>query len=809
MLHQLRAQDQLLIVGFNHSERAFSQLNREVLRMITLVKISPYQVDSESIQRQSNLLNSRVMIVLKHNIDSDVVSGSVEADRKILKPQWEELDRTLQEWMKQPQNSALRLSLSEQLENFEITVNDMVARHNFQRREQYVTLSQRRTDAIHLIFLIAICFLMLVGLAIVTTSRFIQDRQKMLGIVRDREEKYRRIIETSEEGIWLLDPQGNTIFANKKMAYLLGLTEMELQGMSLWKFFATHAEIHQAQAYFKRLRDGERSPYDLCLTRPDGQAIWLLTNGAPILDEAGQDTGTLCMLTDVTARKQSEQELQVAKQRAEVANQAKSDFLACMSHELRTPLNGILGYAQVLRRSPNLSPQDNNGINIIYQCGSHLLTLINDILDLSKIEAQKLELLPTVLDLSALMQQVVAICCIRAEQKGINFIYVPDPTLPPQIEADEKRLRQVLINLVGNAIKFTEEGSVTLRIDRLERSPTSVLLSFHIIDTGIGIAPDDTQKLFQAFEQVGDRHKQNDGTGLGLVISQRLVQLMGGQIQVNSQLGQGSEFSFCLRFPLSLGTAAPLHYAHEKLDLPRLDSSFIIGYRRLGNQPSDDTRCTILVIDHHWQTQSMLLDLLEPIGFSLLTADNGREGLVQLQARQPDLVITAIAMPEMDGLEFLRQLRHRDDLKHIPVIVSSSLVSPNHRQAAIQQGGNAFLPKPMDSQVLLRLLATHLQLEWVYADPEIGNPELENDRTTQSTSSDLVLPPTKVLLQLLELAERDNIRILREQLKQLIETDQVYSPFATKLDRLAKRFQTEDIETLLQKYLAEGVVNAG
>ena len=221
-----------------------------------------------------------------------------------------------------------------------------------------------------------------------------------------------------------------------------------------------------------------------------------------------------------------------------------------MSHELRTPLNGILGYAQILGRSKALPDKERHGVDVIYQCGSHLLTLINDILDLSKIEARKLELVPNAFHLPAFLQGVVEICRVRAEQKGIDFHYKPDLDLPTGVTADEKRLRQVLINLLGNAIKFTDKGKVTLRVEKVAAASDpgdlpeqSLCLRFVVADTGVGIAPEDVKKLFQAFEQVGAQSRMTEGTGLGLAISQQIVQLMGGQIQVKSQVNVGVIFT--------------------------------------------------------------------------------------------------------------------------------------------------------------------------------------------------------------------------------------------------------------------------
>ncbi|MEM9091121.1 MAG: ATP-binding protein [Cyanobacteria bacterium P01_F01_bin.53] len=514
-------------------------------------------------------------------------------------------------------------------------------------------------------------------------------------------------------------------------------------------------------------------------TRVQGMAAGQLSERVSI--NTGDEIEDLANDFNIMAQKLSDfyQSLQEAKQQAESANQAKSDFLATMNHELRTPLNGILGYAQVLRRSPQLSPQQQDGVKIIHHCGSHLLNLINDILDLSKIEARKLDLIPASLNLPTLLQNVVEMCKVRADRQDIAFLYQPSSRLPKGVNADEKRLRQVLINLLGNAIKFTEQGSVILSVDVIERSETQALLLFQVIDTGPGIAEEDLERLFKSFEQVGDRTKQSEGTGLGLAISQRIVELMGSKIKVKSSLGQGSEFFFTLELPV----------VQDWVEQKSQQDDDILGY--------EGERKTILIVDDRWENRAVIMNLLEPLGFKVLEADNGQVGLEQMQAQQPDLVITDLAMPIMDGFDFLQQLRQSEALKSTKVLVSSASISQSSQQKVVQiQEGDDFLSKPVDLKELLRLLAIHLNLKWIYLEQSV--------ETDQHTVSELIVPTQETLKALLELAQQDNIKVIREKLRELIHQDSHFQTFAEPMLQLTKNFQTEEIESRLQEYLAEG-----
>lgn len=478
-------------------------------------------------------------------------------------------------------------------------------------------------------------------------------------------------------------------------------------------------------------------------------------------------------------------ELQAAKQLADNANQAKSEFLANMSHELRTPLNGILGYAQILNRSKVLPDKERHGVQIIYQCGSHLLTLINDILDISKIEARKLDLAPTAIHLPSFLQGVVEICRVRADQKDIDFIYQPDSDLPEGIEADEKRLRQVLINLLGNAIKFTDNGSVTLKVEVLDPSAniSMLRLKFQIKDTGIGIAEDQLSRLFREFEQVGEQKRQLEGTGLGLAISQKIVGLMGGEIKVKSELGIGSNFFFEVALPIATNWAKQNSVSQGRT---------ILGYE---GSPKH-----ILIVDDRWENRSVLINLLEPIGFSFTEAENGQEGLEKAREKSPDLVITDLAMPIMDGFTLLKQLRDDPELKNLLVIVSSASVAQIDQQMSLEARSNDFLAKPVEAEELFTLVAKHLQLTWKYDETITEVVPTTNNKPVDL--GDLVTPPLADLQILLELAQDGMLKELAETAQKIGQKSDSYQPFIEHIMQLAKKFQTEKIEILIQKYLA-------
>jgi len=498
-----------------------------------------------------------------------------------------------------------------------------------------------------------------------------------------------------------------------------------------------------------------------------------------------EELGFARSLTDLTAlaiaafeRRQVERALQEAKEAAEAANAAKSDFLSNMSHELRTPLNGILGYTQILQRDGNLTVEQRAGLDTIYRCGHHLLNLINDVLDFAKIEAQKLELVPTAFHLGLCLEGLLEICRLRAEQKGLTLRYAPDPRLPVAICSDEKRLRQVLLNLLGNAIKFTEAGEVSLAVTVLDRDDRRCTLRFTVTDTGVGIPADRLAAIFLPFEQTEIGRRKGEGTGLGLAISRHCVEMLGGNLQVESTLGQGSRFWFELSCPLDT-TWQPS---------PNANQPTVVGIQ--GRPP------LVLVVDDNPENRAIVVGLLQPLGCVVEQAEHGLAALDRLAANRPDVMILDLVMPVMDGFEVLRRLRSDPRYRDLPVIVSSASVSAQDRALSLAAGSNAFLPKPIDSDELFEVMEQLLPLTWRRESPSLP-------------PSPVPRPPARGLLalagdrlpQLQDLAHKGRLQALQLVLQELVQENAAAQPL---VDRLLPWIQEFDLESLQAFFTATG-----
>lgn len=611
------------------------------------------------------------------------------------------------------------------------------------------------------------------------------NRRRVERALRQSEKKRRLHIEQTPIAVIECNAQGQISSWNRAAEMIFGYTAQESRGKVAADLLIADGESetpldlsdnfygHGQEAVLSTIKNQTK----------DGEVIICDWYNTLLQNETSQTIGITLMAADVTERIQREREIRIAKEQAEKATRAKSDFLSSMSHELRTPLNGIMGYAQILKRDKTLSRSHKNDLNIIYKSGHHLLTLINDILDLSKIEARKMDLYPTDFELQEFLTGIVALIQMKAEEKGILFKYRTESKSPVGVLADEKRLRQILINLLSNAVKFTDYGQVSLRVTVLESKLNNMQLPtkkirFEINDTGVGMSAEQLKSIFLPFEQVGDTKRRAEGTGLGLAITRQLVGLMGGEVKVKSELGKGSTFWFDLILPVMQA---------ELKELEARSSQQIIAYQ--------GKRRKILVIDDRLENRLVLKHMLKPLGFQIETGENGSECLAKAKSFKPDLILTDLVMPVMSGFEAVKILRQTPDLKDIPIVAISASVFEMDRKQSQIVGCDGFLPKPVEEDKLLEEIEEHLGVEWIYE--EIAEEAI----TVRNEEVESVVPPQEELEQLYELAMLGNIYRIQERAKHLLELDKKYAQFANKLHKLARNFEDEQILTLIQKHL--------
>lgn len=552
----------------------------------------------------------------------------------------------------------------------------------------------------------------------------ITERKQAEIALKASEERYRLLIELMGEGLVVIDHQTKVTYTNPQFQHMTGFTEQELIGVPLESLLSPRGSA-AFQSQFERRKQGASDRYELEWRKKDGGVVSTLISPCPLHDSTGRFIGSFAAISDITEIKRAEQELMTyrdhledlvrertadleqAKEAAETANRAKSAFLANMSHELRTPLNAILGFSALLRQETAITGQHRKNLDIINTSGEHLLTLINDILDMTKIEAGRIEMQPLPFAPAILAQDIIDLMRARAMEKGLQLHLELSPDLPRFVQGEETKVRQVLVNLVGNALKFTQEGGVVLRLGA-ETFPSGLRLLLTIEDTGPGIAPEEQTRIFDPFVQLGEAGAQK-GTGLGLALTRQFVELMGGSISVTSQLGQGS----CFQVELPV---APLTEA----EMPPEPTAL----REISGLEPGQPSYRILVVEDQVENALLLVQLLESAGFQVQTAENGASGIERFREWQPHFIWMDWRMPTMDGLEATRRIRAIKGGDQVKIVaLTASVFAEQHREIHAA-GVDDILDKPYRPDQLFDCLARQLGVRFTYKSdtPEKKEP---------------------------------------------------------------------------------------
>lgn len=518
------------------------------------------------------------------------------------------------------------------------------------------------------------------------------------------------------------------------------------------------------------------------LLHRDGRYRWIVDSNRVVRDTSGEPREIAGVWTDITEHKQEQemkQRLQVKAADAEAANRAKSAFLSAMSHEIRTPMNAILGYAQLMARDPDLGPDARKNLEIIGRSGQHLLGLINDVLDMSKIEAGRTELHPVTFNLSRLLEDMAVMFRLRAEAKSLRFEMSAGGEAVRYVVADEGKVRQVLINLLGNAVKFTQRGYVQLRVNLERRSGEQLWLSASIEDTGPGISDEEQRKLFQPFSQTRLGLTAQEGTGLGLAISRGCAQLMGGDISLSSKPGSGSVFRF--EIPVTQGDAGTA--------MKRSVGRRVVGIRA-GTPPP-----RILVVDDQADNRGWLSKLLTSVGFSVSEASNGEAALRNWESWRPHLILMDLHMPVMDGLEATRRIKADPCGLNTIIVALTASSMDDDRRAALQSGADGFLSKPCWEEELFEKIHTLLGVVFDYA--EVNSPDNESSDGRTSINADRLRQLSRELVEELCCATAaGNKRSLDELILRVRDTD---TGSALALQELADRYDYDSLTKLLEE----------
>jgi PAS domain S-box-containing protein len=564
-----------------------------------------------------------------------------------------------------------------------------------------------------------------VGEMIGTMTIFKQNAIKLIS----SEQKNKSLLDLAGEGIFGLDSSGKFTFLNPMACRLLGVNnQKELIGQYFYNFVSSTEFNKSAHLYKKLMLTLEENLY---LKSQIDRTFPIDYVSTPIYGDNHIISGSVVVFSDITERKKNEDKLKQAIKDANAANHSKSLFLANMSHELRTPLNAILGFTKLLRKSPNLNSQEKENLSTIKNSGRHLLTIINEILELSKIEAGKIDVKLVDFNFIDMIKDIEMMFESRYREKNILFTVNMKQEIPKYIKTDEQRLKQIIINLLGNSFKFTNQGSVELNILTKDEK-----LYFEIIDTGVGIEESEIKNIFKPFEQV-EKNRHITGSGLGLAITKELVERLGGEIGVESELNKGSKFSFYIKYEES----------HPEFVVEKFDENEVIEIKQNSNN-------TILVVDDIKENRTLLSQILEQNGFEVLEAVDGKDAIEKFKENRVDLIFMDILMPNIDGYEATQTIRILS--REIPIITVSAHVFKEDEQKALDLGANEFISKPIDEMEVYRCLEKYLNVEVIYKHDKkeyYEKPSLEVLTTIKNFANKLDVNSIENLL------EKENLKL--------------------------------------------------
>lgn len=537
--------------------------------------------------------------------------------------------------------------------------------------------------------------------------------------------RYEFIANTVDDMMSVLDRHGRYEAVNAAWCTAMGVERSEVLGKSLHEVWPSELTAAKIAPWLEQCMAGAVVSHESVLNLPTRGERHCEVTMYPYINTAGIVTHAVVVTHDVTEWRTAQAALHEAKHAAEAASRAKSAFLANMSHEIRTPMNAILGYTQLLRRHTTLGPESQHALHAIARSGEHLLALINDVLEMSKIEAGRAELHPMTFNLRGLMADVDVMFVMRTNAKGLKFAIEIDDDVPPYIRADEARLRQVLINLIGNAVKFTDRGHITVRVS-VDSSidPGEPKLVIEVEDTGCGVAVDEIETIFESFQQAGAPDLRRGGTGLGLPICRAFAQMMGGDLTVESKLSAGSRFRFTMK--LEPGDPADALGPEPEFRVRALQSG--------------QGEIRVLVVDDRDTNRDLLRRLLEHVGFVVHEAADGREGVEMFQTWRPQVVLMDMVMPVMSGRDAVRAIRATPEGRTTTIIGITASTLDEELLEIVAHGADAVLRKPFREGELFALMHRYAHIQFEY-EPDTAGSDDNGDADLESAAGDFTLLP--------------------------------------------------------------------